>query len=65
MVRLHGKFDDEKKGLIMAKGFTDSNTYFMTYENFPQINNYRESLFQILPRGALDIHDEYIKSNPL
>lgn len=44
--------------------FTDNNVYYMNYEQFESINNYRESLFQILPRGAFDIHDEYLKSQP-
>lgn len=35
IVRLHGNYTDEKKGLLLAKGFTDNNTYFMTYDIFP------------------------------
>ena len=44
IIRIHGN-SQEWKGLLMAKGYTDSNTYYMTYENFQHINNYRESLF--------------------
>jgi hypothetical protein len=44
IVRIHGNFIDWK-GLLLAKGFTDTNAYYMTYDNFTHINNYRESLF--------------------
>ena len=32
IVRIHGNFTDNKKGVLLAKGFTDNNTYYMTYE---------------------------------
>lgn len=35
----------------------------MTYTNIQQLLNYRESLFQVLPRGSFEIHDEYHKSS--
>ncbi|KAM3129578.1 hypothetical protein pb186bvf_018329 [Paramecium bursaria] len=46
-------------GLIVAKGFTDPNVYYMKQDN--QLNNYRDTLFQILPRGTFEIHDEFLK----
>lgn len=61
IIRVHGNYQDSKKGLLTAKGFTDSNVYYLTYQNFSILNNYRESLFQVLPRGSFEIHDEFQK----
>jgi inositol 1,4,5-triphosphate receptor type 1/inositol 1,4,5-triphosphate receptor type 3 len=62
IIRIHGNFPDWRKGLLLAKGFTDSNVYYETYQRFASLNNYRESLFQILPRGSFEIHDEFQKA---
>ncbi len=70
MVRIHGVNINKEKmpqGLIIAKGyilsqfsFTDSNIYYQTYEKFEEVNFYRESLFQILPKSNFDLHDQYL-----
>jgi hypothetical protein len=41
--------------------FTDSNIYYQTYEQFDEVNFYRESLFQILPKSNFDLHDQYLE----
>ena len=32
--------------------------YYQTYENYDEVNFYRESLFQILPKSNFDLHDQ-------
>jgi inositol 1,4,5-triphosphate receptor type 1/inositol 1,4,5-triphosphate receptor type 3 len=34
---------------------------YMHYNDLSSINNYRDSLFVVLPSGMFDIHDEYLK----
>ena len=38
--------------------FTDPNMYYQIYQNFEEVNFYRESLFQILPKSNFDMHDQ-------
>jgi hypothetical protein len=45
VVRIHSSLDDSERGLLVAKGFSDTNVSYMSYRNFQSINNYRESLF--------------------
>lgn len=33
----------------------------MTYSSMSQAINFRDSLFQMLPKGSFEIHDEYLK----
>lgn len=47
--------------VLRYPSFTDQNVYFMATSNVELDNNYRDSLFQILPRGTFEIHDEFIK----
>ena len=55
------------KGLIISKGyqflqyrFTNPNIYYQTYEQYDEVNFYRESLFQILPKSNFDFHDQLL-----
>ncbi|CAD8193240.1 unnamed protein product [Paramecium pentaurelia] len=50
-------------GMIVTKGYTQTNVYYMTYTNLAKISNFRESLFQVLPKGSFEIHDEFMKSH--
>ncbi len=40
--------------------FTDPNVYYQTYQNYDEVNFYRESLFQILPKSNFDLHDQLL-----
>lgn len=53
------------KGLIISKGFTDPNVYYQTYEQYDEVNFYRESLFQILPKSNFDFHDQLLLDESL
>ncbi|CAD8053653.1 unnamed protein product [Paramecium sonneborni] len=61
IVRIQGKTDSGGQGFISAKGFFDKAVYYQTYEDLNDLNNFREGLFQLLPRGSFEIHDEYYK----
>jgi len=41
----------ETRGMIAVKGFTDKDAKYLTFEHFKNCEFYRETLFQILPRG--------------
>lgn len=41
--------------MITVKGFTDKDAKYTTFTQFKDCQFYRESLFQILPRGSFDI----------
>ena len=43
---------------LITLRFTDSNIYYQKYGEFENVNLYRESLFQVLPRSNFDIHDQ-------
>lgn len=43
--------------------FTDPNIYYQKYNDFKDVNLYRESLFQILPRSNFDMHDQLMQPN--
>ncbi|CAD8049274.1 unnamed protein product [Paramecium sonneborni] len=60
-IRIGGKGNNATKGIITSKGFFDHAVYFQTYEDMDDINNFRDGIFQILPRGSFEIHDEYLK----
>ena len=45
--------------------FTDPNVYYQTYENYDEVNFYRESLFQILPKSNFDLHDQLMNDENL
>ncbi|CAD8133692.1 unnamed protein product [Paramecium octaurelia] len=60
-IRIAGKGNSGTKGIITSKGFFDHAVYFQTYEDMDDINNFRDGIFQILPRGSFEIHDEYLK----
>jgi hypothetical protein len=57
IIRIHGNECDQNKGLMVVKGFTDLDARYMTYSRFTEIKNYREGLFQILPKGIFEIHE--------
>jgi hypothetical protein len=37
--------------------FTDPNIYYQTFAEYKDVNFYRESLFQIIPKSNFDLHD--------
>ncbi|EAR82683.2 MIR domain protein (macronuclear) [Tetrahymena thermophila SB210] len=51
------------KGLLYSKGWTDRNICFVESKNLSDVSNKRECFFRILPKGTFYIHDEYSKSN--
>lgn len=64
LIKIERVFDDQQmNGIICAKGFVDNSVNVLIYDLQDQLNNYRETLFQILPRGSFEIHDEYFKKN--
>lgn len=40
--------------MITVKGFTDKDAKYTTFNSFKNCKFYRQSLFQILPRGQFD-----------
>ena len=40
--------------MITVKGFTDKDAKYTTFEQFKDCFFYRQSLFQILPRGLFE-----------
>jgi hypothetical protein len=40
--------------MITVKGFTDKDAKYTTFRSFKNCEFYRQSLFQILPRGHFD-----------
>ena len=40
--------------MITVKGFTDKDAKYTTFRSFKNCEFYRQSLFQILPRGQFD-----------
>ena len=65
-IRIHCVFSEngeETNGVITSKSFTDPTLYYQTYRTFKTITNYRESLFQILPKSSFDINDEMNKAS--
>ncbi|CAD8065958.1 unnamed protein product [Paramecium primaurelia] len=60
IVRIHLN-DKDENGIIVAKGFLDPNAYYMQIDDLRKANNFRDSLFTILPRGTFELHDEYLK----
>lgn len=45
---------------VLSCRFTDPNVYYQTYEKYDEVNFYRESLFQILPKSNFDLHDQLL-----
>lgn len=62
VIRVHLEKKEKRGGVLVAKGFTDRSVSLMRYQHFKCIPNYRESLFQVLPRGTFEIHDEFQKT---
>ena len=62
IVRIHGhSLADDKnnetepaRGMIVAKGFTDPDAKYQTFANFRNCKFYRQSLFQVLPKGVFE-----------
>jgi hypothetical protein len=40
--------------MITVKGFTDKDAKYTTFQSFKNCEFYRQSLFQILPKGLFD-----------
>lgn len=40
--------------MIVAKGFTDPDAKYQTFETFRNCKFYRQSLFQVLPKGSFE-----------
>ncbi|CAD8077595.1 unnamed protein product [Paramecium sonneborni] len=57
--------DQQENGIIIAKGFLDPNAYYMQIDDLRKANNFRDSLFTILPRGTFELHDEYLKEKKI
>lgn len=53
-------------GMITVKGFTDKDAKYTTFVQFKDCHFYRQSLFQILPKGnfepATSNQDEALKN---
>ena len=43
--------------------FTDSDIYYQKFNEFSDVNFYRESLFQILPTSNFDMHDQLLRED--
>lgn len=58
IIRVHGHrladSQDGRRGMIVAKGFTDPDAKYMTFETFRLCKFYRQSLFQVLPKGIFE-----------
>jgi hypothetical protein len=61
IVRIHGNkcLEEEREGEVMGgmitvKGFTDKDAKYTTFSQFKDCEFYRQSLFQILPKGAFE-----------
>ena len=58
IIRIHGhrclNEENEERGMIAAKGFTDPDANYMTFTEFRNCKFYRQSLFQILPKGPFE-----------
>ena len=46
--------------LLCSSSFTDPNIYYQTYKQYEDVNFYRESLFQIIPKSNFDLHDQLL-----
>lgn len=64
IIRIHGhkclQTDNDKeeiRGMITVKGFTDKDAKYTTFLSFRNCEFYRQSLFQILPRGQFEKAD--------
>ena len=69
IIRIHGHKclqaepnKDEIRGMITVKGFTDKDAKYTTFLSFKNCEFYRQSLFQILPRGQFDPSENDEKS---
>lgn len=62
IVRIHGHSladskeggDPPKRGMIVAKGFTDPDAKYQTFDTFRNCKFYRQALFQVLPKGLFE-----------
>lgn len=53
-----GEGTDHLEGVVPSLcSFTDPNIYYQTFTNYDEVNFYRESLFQIIPKSNFDLHD--------
>ena len=58
IIRIHGhRLADSRsnrRGMIVAKGFTDPDAKYMTFKTFQFCEFYRQALFQVLPKGIFE-----------
>lgn len=58
IVRIHGHrladAKEGKRGMIIAKGFTDPDAKYQTFDSFRNCKFYRQALFQVLPKGVFE-----------
>lgn len=40
--------------MIVAKGFTDPDAKYQTFDTFRNCKFYRQALFQVLPKGVFE-----------
>jgi hypothetical protein len=56
IIRIHGHRcladSNDQRGMIIAKGFTDPDAKYVTFDTFRNCKFYRQSLFEILPKGS-------------
>ena len=68
IVRIHGhSLADDKdngseamRGMIVAKGFTDPDAKYQTFSEFRNCKFYRQSLFQVLPKGIFEESGDHL-----
>lgn len=51
------KEEEEPRGMIAVKGFTDKDAKYITFTTFKDCEFYRKCLFQLLPKGQFDKTD--------
>lgn len=51
------------RGMITVKGFTDKDAKYTTFFQFKDCHFYRQSLFQILPRGSFETYSNDEEQN--
>ena len=68
VIRIHGnkclpEEEGDIRGMITVKGFTDKDAKYTTFHQFKDCHFYRQSLFQILPRGSFEHSDNNQQQN--
>lgn len=48
--------------MIVAKGFTDPDAKYQTFDTFRNCKFYRQALFQVLPKGVFEQSDDKLST---